>query len=45
MLSNAEGLKLPTPAVPDSQLPEMTLNVSFLEGRKHLPVVELKKAA
>ncbi|MFO7870509.1 MAG: DDE-type integrase/transposase/recombinase [Kiritimatiellia bacterium] len=42
---NQEPLKLPTPDVPNCQLPEMRLNVSFLEGRKHLPVVELKKAA
>ena len=28
-----------------SEVPEMKLQVSYLEGRRHLPIVELKKAA
>jgi putative transposase len=28
-----------------SEVPEMKLKISYLEGRKHLPVIELKKAA
>ena len=42
---NQESLKLPRHDVPNSQLPEMKLHVSHLEGRKHLPVIELKRAA
>lgn len=34
-----------TPKIPNSHLPEMRLHVSFLEGRMHLPVVKLNKAA
>jgi hypothetical protein len=26
----------------NSELPEMTLHVSYLENRKHLPIVEIK---
>ncbi len=28
-----------------SEVPEMKLKISYIEGRRHLPVVELKKAA
>jgi transposase InsO family protein len=36
-----EYLKL----IPASEVPEMKLHISFLEGRKHLPIIELDKAA
>ena len=27
------------------EVPEMKLQISYLEGRKHLPIIELKKTA
>ncbi len=38
----------PRPRIPiahNAELPELRLKVSYFEGRKHLPVIELKKAA
>ena len=29
----------------NAELPEIRLEISFFEGRKHLPVIELKQAA
>jgi len=29
----------------NSEMPELKLNISYLEDRKHLPVVEIKEAA
>ncbi len=34
-----------TPGVPNSELPELRLHVSYFQGRKHLPIVELLEAA
>ena len=42
VLSEVEG---PFGDLPNSQLPEMKLLMSYLAGRRHLPVVELKLAA
>ena len=31
--------------MPNSNLPVFELHVGFLEGRKHLPIIEIKQAA
>jgi len=35
----------PLKLIHGSKVPQMELKVSFLDGRRHLPIVEFKKAA
>ena len=42
--SNIPPAKMPAFKRP-SEIPEFDVKISFLEGRKHLPIIELQKAA
>jgi hypothetical protein len=35
----------PLKLIHSSQVPQMELQLSFIDGRKHLPIIELKQAA
>ena len=42
--SNTPPAKMPAFKRP-SEIPEFDVKISFLEGRKHLPIIELQRAA